>query len=159
MLIPIEKRTLILKMVESDVFLMKPKHQNCLSRQGECVYNAHSWKKRRLLCESMLIPIDRWTSFPKMAERQVFLMKPKHQNHLSQWGEYDYGAQSWKERRLLCESMFIPIERRTSIQKMVEKQVFLMKPKHQNHLSQRRNVFTMPNHEKKEDYYANSCLT
>ena len=36
--------------------------------------------------------------------------------------------------RLLCESMFIPIEKRTSILEMVEKEVFLMKPKHQNHL-------------------------
>ena len=26
-----------------------------------------------------------------MAERKVFLMKPKHQYYLSQWGEYVYG--------------------------------------------------------------------
>ena len=31
-----------------------------------------------------------------MVEKQVFLMKPKQQNHLSQQGESDYGAQSWK---------------------------------------------------------------
>ena len=34
-------------------------------------------------------------------EREAFVMKPKHQCHLSQWGEWLYGAQSWKERRLL----------------------------------------------------------
>ena len=68
-----------------------------------------------------------------MAERDVFLMKPKHQYHLSQWGECVYGAQSWKERRLLCESMFIPIERRTSILKLVIRKAFIMKPKHQYH--------------------------
>ena len=71
-----------------------------------------------------------------MVEKQVFLMKPMHQNHLSQREECDYGAQSWKERRLLCESTFIPIERRTWIQKMVKSEVFLMKPMHENCLSQ-----------------------
>ena len=65
-----------------------------------------------------------------MAEREVFVMKPKHQYYLSQWGEHGYGAQSWKERRLLCETTFIPIEWWTSILKMVERKVFLMKPKH-----------------------------
>ena len=59
----------------------------------------------------MLIPIEKRTSILKMVESDVFLLKPKHQNHLSQQVECDYGAQSWKERRLLCESMFILIER------------------------------------------------
>ena len=65
-----------------------------------------------------------------MEEKQVFLIKSKRQNHLSQQGEYVYSAQSRKEMILLCESMFILIKRRTSILKMVEKQVFLIKPKH-----------------------------
>ena len=64
-------------------------------------------KKKRLLCESMFIPIDWWTSIPKMVEREVILMKPKHQYHLSQWGKCVYGAQSWIEKRLLCESAFV----------------------------------------------------
>ena len=42
-----------------------------------------------------------------------------------------YDAQSWKERRLLCDSMFTPIEIRTSILKLVVREVFIMKPKHQ----------------------------
>ena len=62
-------------------------------------------------------------------------MKPKHQYHLSQWGECVYGAQSLKERRLLMESVFIPIEKWTIILKMAKREVFLMKPKHQYHLS------------------------
>ena len=70
-----------------------------------------------------------------MAEKQAFLLKPKHQILLSQWRECDYSAQRWKERRLLCESMFIPIERWTWILKIVEKQVFLIKLKHQYQLS------------------------
>ena len=59
-----------------------------------------------------------------MVEINVFLMKPKHQYHLSQWRDYVYGAQSWKERRLLCESMVVQIKRRTSILKMVERDAF-----------------------------------
>ena len=68
-----------------------------------------------------------------MVEKKVFPMKPKHWNHLSQWGECVYDAQSLKERRLLCESMFIAIERRTSTLKLVIREAFLMKPKHQYH--------------------------
>ena len=55
---------------------------------------------------------------------------PKHQNHLSQLEECVYSAQSWKERRLLCESMVISMERQTSILKIVEREIVLMKPKH-----------------------------
>ena len=72
-----------------------------------------------------------------MVEIEVSLSKPKHQYHLSQWGECVYGAQSWKERRLLCESIFIAIERWTWILKMVEREFSLSKPKHQYHSSQR----------------------
>ena len=97
-------------MAERDVFLMKPKHQNHLSQQGECVYSAQSRKERILLCESMFIPIERRTLILKIVEGEVFLMKPKLQNHLSERGESDYGAQSWKEKRLLSESMLIPIK-------------------------------------------------
>ena len=67
-----------------------------------------------------------------MVEKQAFLMQPKHENHLSQRGECDYGAQSSKVRRLLCECNFTPIEKGTSNLKMVEREVFLLKPKHQN---------------------------
>ena len=65
-----------------------------------------------------------------MVKGEVFLVKPKHQNRLSQQREHVYGAQSLTERRLLCESTFIPIKRQTSILKMAERKVFLMKPKH-----------------------------
>ena len=52
-----------------------------------------------------------------MMGREVFLMKPKHQCHLSQWGEYVYGAQSQKKSRLLCASMFVTIDERAVIPK------------------------------------------
>ena len=81
-----------------------------------------------------------------MAEREVFLMKPKHQYHLSQWGECVYGAQSWNEGRVLHESVFFPIEKWTLIQKMAEWEVFLMKPKHEYIYPNRENEFVVPSH-------------
>ena len=81
----------------------------------------------------MLIPIERWTAILKMAIREVFLMKPKHQYHLSQRDECVYDAQLWKERRLLYESKFIPIEGWTSILKLVIREVSLKKLKPQCH--------------------------
>ena len=48
-----------------------------------------------------------------MMEIETFLMKPNHQCYLSQWGQWVYGAQSWKQGRLLCESMFVPINKWT----------------------------------------------
>ena len=85
----------------------------------EWICDAQSLKERRLLCESVFIQIEKWNLILKMVEREVFLMKPRHQYHLSQWGEWTYGGQSLKESRLLCESKFIQIERWTLVLKMV----------------------------------------
>ena len=104
-------------LVEREVFLMKPKHQYHLSQLEECVYSAQSWNEKSLFCESIFIPIEKQASILKIVERKVSLLKAKHQYHLSQWEEHVYSAQSWKKRRLLCESMFIPIRRWISILK------------------------------------------
>ena len=63
-------------------------------------------------------------------------MNPKHQYHLSQWGESVYGAKSWKERRLLCESMFTQIQKWTLILKVVISEVFSYQTKASISLSQ-----------------------
>ena len=91
----------------------------------ERICGAQLLKEKRLLCESVFIPIK------KMAEREVLHMKPRHQYHLSQREEWACGAQSLKERRLLHESKFIQTERWTLALKMVERKVFVTKPKHQ----------------------------
>ena len=71
-----------------------------------------------------------------MVEREAFLMKPNHQCHLSQRVKWVYGAQSWKETRLLYESMFVLIDMWSLILKNgKKKKAFLMKLKHQCHLS------------------------
>ena len=137
MFIPIDGWTLILKNGGKWNFSYKTKESIHLSQKEEWICGTRSLKERRLLCESMFIPIERWTSILKMATREVFLMKPKHQYHLSQRGERVYDAQSWNEMRLLSESMFIPIERHDSILKLLARVAFLVKPKHQYHSSNR----------------------
>ena len=66
-------------------------------------------------------PIEKPTLILKMLERNVLLMTPKCQYHLSHWGECIYSAQSWNERRLLYESVFILIEKQTLILKMAKR--------------------------------------
>ena len=57
--------------------------------------------------------------------------------NLSQWGECVYGAQSWKERRLLPISKFALINEWTLIlRKMLGRKAFLMKSMHQCQFSQ-----------------------
>ena len=46
MFVQIDRRTLFLKMVEREVFSLKPKHQCRLPQWEECVYGAQSWKKK-----------------------------------------------------------------------------------------------------------------
>ena len=73
----------------------------------------------------------------KMAEREAFMLKPKHQCHSSQWVEWVYGAQSWKEKRLLCESKFVSFYRWTLIiGKMMERKTFVANPKYRYRVSQ-----------------------
>ena len=43
---------------------------------------------------SLFIPIDKRVSILKKVEKEVFIMTPKHQYHLSQRGECAYGGQS-----------------------------------------------------------------
>ena len=49
-------------------------------------------KRKEIIMWIRVYPIEKWTLFLKMVERDVFLMKPKRQYHLSQWGECVYGA-------------------------------------------------------------------
>ena len=123
-------------MVGSEVLLMKSKHQYHLSQWGECVYGSQSWKKKRLLRESVFILFDKWNLILKNGVKWSFSCEAKAIIHLSEWGEWVYGTQSWEERRLLYKSMFILIDIRTLILKNARKEVFLMKLEHQYHLSQ-----------------------
>ena len=130
MFTPIEIRASILRKLIREVFRMNPKHQYHLSQRGERVYDAQSWNEMRLLYESTFILIEKRTLILKLATREVSLMNPKNQYRQSHRGECVSDAESRRERRLSCESMFIPIEIRTSILKLVIRGVFITKPKH-----------------------------
>ena len=107
----------------------------------------------------MFIPIERRASILKMVEKEVSPLKPKHQYYLPLWGECVYGTQPWKEMRLLCESMFIPIERQTLVFKMVEREVFFFETNASISVILMRRMFMVPNHEIRGDYYVNPCLS
>ena len=74
----------------------------------------------RLLRKSMFIQIDRHNLILKNGGKWTFFYETKASIHLSQWGEWVYGAQSWKQGRFV----FIRIDRQTLILKMVERDVF-----------------------------------
>ena len=67
-----------------------------------------------------------------MVARKVSLANTKHQYHASQCGDYDCGAQSQKEWRLLWESKFDSFHEWTLVtRKMVERKAFLANSKDQ----------------------------
>ena len=64
-----------------------------------------------------------------------------------------------KKKKVLCESMFVQIEKRTLILKNGRKKAFTMKPSINVIYLNEENVLMVPNHERKEDYYVNLCLS
>ena len=80
-------------MMERQAFLMKAKHQCHLSQQGEWVCLTQSWKERRLQYKFVFVPIDEWTLTLKNDGKISFSYETKQHCHLSQWGEWVYGAQ------------------------------------------------------------------
>ena len=78
---------------------------------------------------------------------------------LSQCREWICAAQPLKESGLLCECMFIPVEKWNLILNSGEKDVFPLKPKLQYHLSNKENVFMVPNHKRNGDCCVNPWLS
>ena len=57
---------------------------------------------------------NQWTNIiSKNGRKSCFSYEAKASIHLYQWGEWIYGAQSLKEKRLICKSEFYPIEKQT----------------------------------------------
>ena len=94
-----------------------------------------------------------------MVEREVFVMKPKNQNHLCQWGEYVYGAQSWKEKKIILWIHVYPTWKTNFDSKNGKKWSFSDKTKASKSYHNKENVFIVSNHEKKRDYFVNPCLS
>ena len=90
---------------------MKPKHQCHSSQWVEWVYGAQSWKEKRLLCEYVFVPFDKRTLNLKNSGKRSFSYETKALMSFMPIVERVYGAQSWKERRLLYESILVLIYR------------------------------------------------
>ena len=88
-------------------------------------------KIEKIITWIVFIPIDGWTLILKNGGKRSFSYKAEALIHLSRSGERICGTQSLKERKLLCESVFILIERWTLTLKMGQREAFLFKPKHQ----------------------------
>ena len=86
-------------------------------------------KKKRLLCESESFLIERRTLILKNDGKSCFSYETKASFPLFQWGEWVYDAQL-RKKWLLCESVFILIDRRTLILKLLKREAFFMKPNH-----------------------------
>ena len=128
--IPIEKRTLILKMAQREVFLIKPKPQFII-----LVSRFNLWCPiiKRIEITMWIRVYPNWkTNFNSQnGTKRSFSYEIKASIRLSQLVESICGAQWLKESRLLCEFAFILIKKRTLILKMAQSEFFLMKPKPQ----------------------------
>ena len=91
---------------------------------------------------------------------KAFLAKPKHQYHVSQWGEHDCSVESQKEWRLIWKSRFLSFDRWTLILwKMVERKASRAKQKLQYHVSQWGEHDCSVESQNNGEYYENPSLT
>ena len=130
MLIPVDRWSLTLKKVGSEVFL-----------QNQSINSFIPTSRMNLLCPIikrkgfimwiLVSPIWKTNFNSKKGTKRSFFYETKASIRSSQWVKWIYGAQSLKERRLLCDFIFIPTKIRTLILKNVERKIFLLKSKHQ----------------------------
>ena len=86
-------------------------------------------KRKEIITWILVYPNRQKTLILKNGGKWSYSYETKASIRLSQWGEWISGARSLKEERLLCESMFMLIERWTLILKLVERVAFLLRPK------------------------------
>ena len=78
----IDRRTLVLKMVKKSYFYGTKASMSFIPMSRMSLW-CQIMKKMRLLYESVFVQIDGRTLILKWKKSEVFLMKPKHQYHLS----------------------------------------------------------------------------
>ena len=115
--------------MERKAFFMKPKRQCHLCQRGEWVCGAQSWKKKKLLCESMFVRIDKRILTLKNGGKRSFSYETKASKPFIPISRMNLWCASWKEKILLCNSKFVPIETRSLIPKIEGKRRFFYKTK------------------------------
>ena len=147
-------------MMEKEAFLMKPKHQCCLSRHREWAYGARSWKEGRLLCQSVFVTIDKWTLPLKKDGKKTFSCETKASmlfipmQRMSLWcpimnkkpiAMWIGGCLNWQmnfnSKKGWKDKLFLWIQGINVIYPNEE------------------NEFMVPNHKNKGDYYVNLWLS
>ena len=94
----------------------------------------------------------------KNGRKICFSHETKASIHLYQWGEWICGAQSLKEKRLLCKSEFIQLKNELK-SKNAKNRCFSYETKASLLFIPMRRMHLWSNHEKKEDYFVNPCLS
>ena len=90
-------------------------------------------KRKEIIMWMHVYPNWKMSFNSKNGRKTRFSYETKASKSLIAIGKCVDSDQSRKERRLLCESMFITIEKRTSTLELVIKEVFIIKLKHQYH--------------------------
>ena len=109
-----------------------------------CIHVCHNWRNN--------------INFKKLVVKKAFLIKQKHQRHLSQWGEFVYGAQSWKKKITTCIHVF-HIDRITLVLKKKGKNSFSYQTKASMSSIPIRRICLWCPIMKKRDYYVHQCLS
>ena len=134
MFIPTKGRTLILKMVEREIFFLQNQSIYIIYPNEENMFMVPHHEKKRLLVNSCLSQLS--TNFDSKKWWEVkFSLWNQSINSFILIRRMNLWCLIIKKRRLLCESVFMPIERWTLILKVVEREVFVLKPKLYYHLS------------------------
>ena len=99
--------------MEKEVFLMKPKHQCHLSQRGEWLYGAQSWKKKRLLYESVYVLVDKWTLTLKNGGTRSFSYETKASTSFVPMRRMCLWSPIMKRKEITMWTLFIPIDKWT----------------------------------------------
>ena len=117
-------------MMEGEAVLMKPKHQCHLSQYEEWDYGAQSWKQWRLLCESMFVPLDKWTITLKNDGKRSFSFETKALISFILMRRISLWCAIMKGNAITMWICVCPNWQITLTLKVMEKEAFLLKPKH-----------------------------
>ena len=114
----------------------------------------------RLLCESEFIPIEKRSWIPKNGGNKSFSYETKASMPFIPTSRTSLWWPSWKEKRLLCKSEFVPIEKRSLILKNRGKGSFSYETKDpMSFVQMRRMSLWCSIMKEKGDYYVNPCLS
>ena len=139
MFVQIDKWTSILQYGGKKMFSYKPKHRCHLSQWVEHVYVAQSWKKRWLQMWICVCPNWEINIYSKKGWKEKLFLWNQSVNVIYPNEEIEFIVPNHeKKKRLLCESKFIVIEKRSWIPNNGRKRSFFHKPNIHCHLSQWR---------------------